>query len=129
MADYTKDRADADKAIREAGFIVTLRRTVTGPYDPVAGTETQTVTDYSVWGVKFDYNNLSGRQSLDPGSIVKPGDKQMLLSALQANGQPTPALIATDKIIAAGVTYSIVNPGTVAPNEQVILYDLQVRPM
>lgn len=128
MADYGKTRAGADKSLRKAGMLVTLRQTVTGAYDPVTGTETQTVTDYSAWGVKFDYSQLSGRQSMPSGSVVQPGDKQLLLSALQDNGQPLPALLSTDKIIAGGVTYAIANPGTIAPTDLVIMYDLQVRP-
>lgn len=129
MADYSKERADADKSLRDAGFLVTLRRTVAGAYDPVAGTETQTVTDYSAWAVKFDYNSPIGKQSLEPGSVVKPGDKQLLLSALQANGQLLPALQPTDLILAGGVTYAVVNPGTIAPTDMIIMYDLQLRPM
>lgn len=128
MANYGKTRAGADKSLRKAGMLVTLRRTVAGAYDPVTGTETQTVTDYSAWGVKFDYNNLGGKQSMPEGSVVLPGDKQLLLSALQDNGQALPALQPTDKIIAAGVTYSIVNPGQIAPTDLVIMYDLQLRP-
>lgn len=125
MADYGKTRAGADKSLRKAGMPVTLRQTVTGAYDPVTGTETQTVTDYSAWGVKFDYS----QQAMPEGSVVQPGDKQLLLSALQDNGQPLPALLPTDQILAGGVTYSVVNPGTIAPTDMVIMYDLQLRPM
>lgn len=123
MADYSRDRADADKSIREAGLLVTLRRTAAGPYDPVTGTETQTVTDYSAWGVMFDFS----AQKLQPGSVVQPGDKQLYLATLQTNGSALPALEPTDIIIAGTVQYAIVNPGVIAPNGQRILYELQLR--
>lgn len=128
MANYGKTRASADKSLRDAGFLVTLRRTESDPYDPVTGAESQTVTEYSAWGVKFDYRNLSGRQSMPSGSVIQPGDKQLLLSALQDNGLPLPALMPTDQIIAGDVLYAIVNPGAIAPTDTVILYDLQLRP-
>lgn len=118
MADiYDRAKAQAARVLapRSAGgkgFELTLRRTVTGAYDPVTGTSTaDTVTNYAGSGLRENYKT----QDVD-GTLIKSGDVKMMISPVLLNGSDMPEPLTTDLILFDGDTYTVqaVEPGDYA---------------
>lgn len=120
--DYSQIAVSADAALREAGMEVTLRRVVTGEYDPGTGSAPETTVDYTAFGTVFDFK----QQDVD-GTLIKVGDQQLFLSPLQTNGQSMPEPTTSDKIIIGAVEYSIQPSKKIAPAGTNVLYQLHIR--
>ena len=113
MADiYDRAKAIAARQLapRSAGgkgLELTLRRTVTGEYDPVTGTEPDpVVTNYDGSGFRDSYR----LQDVD-GSLIKSGDVKFLVSPSLLSGDDMPEPTTQDLIIFDGSTYTIHNVG------------------
>lgn len=117
MDQYDRAKAQAARMLAPRsqggkGLELTLRRTISGGYDPVSGETTQdTVTDYAGSGFRENYNT----QDID-GSLIKSGDVKMLISPVLLDGSDMPEPLTTDLILFDGDTYRVqsVNPGDFA---------------
>lgn len=112
------DRAKATAARQLAprshggkGLELTLRRTVSGEYDPETGTSPDTTTDYLGSGLRENYKT----QDID-GTLIKAGDVRIMISPLLLNGSDMPEPLTTDLILFDGDTYTVqaVEPGDYA---------------
>ena len=124
MTFYTRLQNTAQKLLKGKGQSLTLTKVTAGTYDPTtggftgAGTSTQTA-----YGAVFDY----GAKQID-GTLIKAGDKQLLLSAVKTDGTALIAPALGDTVTVGGVTYTLVEPlKEVNPAGTVVLFDVNLR--
>ena len=124
MTFYTRLQNTAQKLLKGKGQSLTLTKVTAGTYDPTtggftgAGTSTQ-----SAYGAIFDY----GTKQID-GTLIKVGDKQLLLSAFKTDGSALIAPALGDTVTVGGVTYTLVEPlKEVNPAGTVVLFDVNLR--
>jgi hypothetical protein len=108
--------------VQEFGQQVTLRKVVTGAYNPSTGTAGNTTTDYSVksYMAQFTLSELT----LD--TVVR-GDRKALLSAYDTSGVPIPAPDESDLLVGVGDTVRVVATQTIYSGDSVVCYICQVR--
>ncbi len=138
MSDYdVRARATAARlmaAVSKGGkgqAITIVGTTSEGTYDPATSTITGAVspTQYG-YGVVIEYSSfLRAGLRDDPGSLIKSGDKQLLISAMDVSGnpllpQPAPGDLVT---LASGATYKIMTVAPLAPSGVAIFYDCNIR--
>jgi len=124
MTFYTRLQATANRLLKGKGQSITLTKITAGTYNPAtggftgAGTSTQTA-----YGAIFDY----GTKQID-GTLIKAGDKQLLLSAFKTDGAALTAPVLGDTVTIGGVTYTLVEPlKEVNPAGTVVLFDVNLR--
>jgi hypothetical protein len=106
------------------GPTVTISRT-TRTYDPAAGTDSETVSAYSVKVAPPESysSGLMGRE----GSLVQAGDVKLLVpSRSLPSGFGAPSA-ESDTVTLGGVEYAVVAVSSVWSGEQVAAYELQLR--
>ena len=124
MTFYTRLQATANRLLKGKGQSITLTKITAGTYNPAtggftgAGTSTQ-----AAYGAIFDY----GTKQID-GTLIKAGDKQLLLSAFKTDGSALTAPVLGDTVSIGGVTYTLVEPlKEVNPAGTVVLFDVNLR--
>lgn len=115
---YAPLRSTTDTMLREYGQVVTFLSRSIGDYDPETGEAAVTEAEHSGAAVPLDY----GTKNID-GSLVKVGDKQLLLSPV---GIPTPKV--GDGVVIQGITYSLTIVKEVGPGGLTVLFDCNIRP-
>ncbi|WP_312381618.1 hypothetical protein [Stutzerimonas balearica] len=129
---YDRMASTALRLIERFGQTVTLRDTVPGEYDPVDGSQTPDVeVDQPAQAILQDYALQQSGMSYAEGTVIKQGDKKILVAAMtnDANGQPvqlTPPTLTTI-VIADGATWTIVNIKEINPAGTPLVYELQGR--
>lgn len=101
---YDETAADVDEALTEYGAPLTIRKIVSGEYDPDTGGISQTITDHVTVGLRESYQ----LQDID-GSNIKRNDVKLLISPTLMAGGQTPEPTTQDKIIFDGSTYTVQN--------------------
>lgn len=120
---YTRMQATANRLLKGKGQVITLTRQTSGAYDPATGAATVTTTTQNGYGAIFDYGN----KNID-GTLIKQGDKQLLLSAVNAAGTALTAPALNDTVTIGGVVYTFVQPlKTIAPAGTTVLFDCNLR--
>ena len=124
MTFYTRLQATANRLLRGKGQSLTLTRITAGTYDPATGGMTgATTSTQSAYGAIFDY----GAKQID-GTLIKAGDKQLLLSAFKTDGAALTAPVLGDTVSIGGVTYTLVEPlKEVNPAGTVVMYEVNLR--
>lgn len=116
-------RLTADRQIAAKGQAVTITRRATGSYDPSTGAAAITTTTQAGKGVILPL----GAYAKVAGNVVE-GDRQLLLSALKADGSVLTAPVVDDSVTLADssvVTITAVDP--LSPAGLAIIYDCVVR--
>ncbi len=110
MTFYARLQATANRLLKGKGQSITLTKITAGTYNPAtggftgAGTSTQTA-----YGAVFDY----GAKQID-GTLIKAGDKQLLLSAFKTDGAALTAPVLGDTVsIGGGDVYASVFNGDI----------------
>lgn len=128
-------RADAEEMlalIADDGFgqVIVLSRTTTGAYDTSTGKPGVTSTTQTGSGVVLEYSTFTraGVQNT-PGSLIQAGDRQLLLSPVDANGQPLNPPPAVDDLVtlADGTTYTVTSAAPLSPAGTPIYFDCNLR--
>jgi hypothetical protein len=125
MTFYSKMQKTANKLLIGKGQTVTLTHVVPGAYDPATGaTGAATTTTQTGTGAVLDWE----ARRID-GTLIKNGDKKLLLSPLNTAGASLTAPVLGDTVTdAAGVSFTLVDPlGTLSPAGTPILYDCNMR--
>ena len=124
MTFYTRLQATANRLLKGKGQSLTLTKITAGPYNPAtggftgAGTSTQTA-----YGTILDYET----KQID-GTLIKAGDKQLLLSAFKTDGAALTAPVLGDTVSIGGVTYTLVEPlKEVNPAGTTVMYECNLR--
>ena len=122
--DYTETAVDAAEAIEEYGQAVTITHIVPGVYDPATGLVTNTTTTQAGTGAVIEWD----ARQVD-GTLIKVGDRRLLLSPLNTAGAALTAPVLGDTMTdAAGVIYTLVAPlKIVSPAGTPVLYDCNLR--
>ncbi len=107
----------AAEIIEEYGAPTTLKRTVTGAYDPSTGTNSNSIVSQDIIAAVFDFD-----QKMINGTEIRTGDKRVYASAVGVN----PPLQA-DIFPWLGVDYAVVAVRPLAPAGINVLYEMQVR--
>ncbi len=116
--DSVVERDSAYKSIKADGVSMILSRNVQGVYNPETGKTVNSEVTYPTYGVITDYR----LKDID-GTLVKRGDKRIILAATEAMPEPN----GDDNIIISGVIWSVIISNPVAPANIPILYIVQVR--
>ncbi|AMR77678.1 hypothetical protein [Cupriavidus nantongensis] len=119
---YEEMAALAQELLAEFGKPLTLRRVVTGDYDPDSGTVPEAPVEYPGTGALFDYESVGSGQTWIPSTLIEVGDKQCLLSP---TGMPLPA--TGDKLVDGADVWQVQNVKAVNPAGTPVLYELQLR--
>ena len=123
MTFYARLQATSNRLLKGKGQPVTLTHTVPGTYDPATGGITNTTTTQTAYGAIFDY----GTKQID-GTLIKAGDKQLLLSAFKTDGAALTAPVLGDTVSIGGVVYTLVEPlKEVNPAGTVVMYEVNMR--
>jgi hypothetical protein len=126
VGEYDRQIATAQRLIRDKGELSTLLRvtpTAAGgtPWRPGAYAAPAELPVGAVW---LNYN-LRDSGSMDaPESLIKVGDKKVLVAAVDVPG----GITVSDRLRRVdGTVYNVENVKLLDPNGQAILYELQVR--
>ena len=124
MTFYTRLQNTAQKLLKGKGQILTLTKVTAGTYNPATGAMTGTTTStQTAYGAIFDY----GAKQID-GTLIKAGDKQLLLSAFKTDGTALTAPVLGDTVSIGGVVYTLVEPlKTVGPAGITVIYEANLR--
>lgn len=126
MADfYERMQKTSNRLLNGKGQSITLTHVAPGVYDPATGgTSAATTTVQAGTGTVLDWE----AKYVD-GTLIKNGDKKLLLSPLNTAGGVLTAPVLGDKVTdAAGVVYTLVEPlGTLSPAGTPVLYDCNMR--
>lgn len=125
MAAFDGDIQTAKELITEFGEVSTIRRVTPGIPDPAAPHKPvpPTVANVHVTAVWLNYNYQSSGELYVGGSLIKTGDKKVLVAALDISD-----ITASDQLVRAdGSVYKVINAKLLDPNGQKILWTLQVE--
>ena len=122
MEFYSKMQATANRLLKGKGQEITLTRQTAGAYDPATGTASVTTTTQTVYGAMFEY----GDKNID-GVLIKEGDKQLLLSALNSAGTALVAPQLNDTVTINTVVYTVVRIKPLSPAGTTVLFDCNIR--
>jgi hypothetical protein len=124
MTFYTRLQATANRLLKGKGQSITLTKVTAGTYNPATGAMTGTTTStQTAYGAIFDY----GAKQID-GTLIKAGDKQVLISAFKIDGSALTAPVLGDTVTIGGVTYTLVEPlKTVGPAGITVIYEANLR--
>jgi hypothetical protein len=122
MEFYAKMQATANRLLKGKGQSITLSRQTAGAYDPATGTAAVTVTTQTAYGAMFEY----GDKNID-GVLIKEGDKQLLLSAINSAGTALVAPALNDTVTINTVVYTVVRIKPLSPAGTTVLFDCNIR--
>jgi hypothetical protein len=122
MEFYAKMQATANRLLKGKGQSITLSRQTAGAYDPATGTAAVTTTTQTAYGAMFEY----GDKNID-GVLIKEGDKQLLLSALNSAGTTLVAPQLNDTVTINTVVYTVVRIKPLSPAGTTVLFDCNIR--
>lgn len=124
MSFYSRMQKTSNKLLLGKGQTVTLTHVVPGTYDPATGGVTNTTTTQAGTGAVMEWD----ARQVD-GTLIKIGDKQLLLSPLNTAGAALTAPVLGDTVTdAAGVVYTLVAPlNTLSPSGTAVLYTCNMR--
>jgi len=122
---YSRMQKTSNRLLLGKGQSITISHTTEGTYDPATGgitgatTSTQTGT-----GAVMDWD----ARQVD-GTLIKIGDKKLLLSPLNTSGAALTAPVLGDTVTdAAGTVYTLVAPlNTLSPAGTAVLYTCNMR--
>ena len=114
----------SNKLLLGKGQTVTITHVVPGTYDPATGGVTNTTTTQTGTGAVMDWD----ARQVD-GTLIKIGDKKLLLSPLNTAGTVLTAPVLGDTVTdAAGTVYTLVAPlSTLSPSGTAVLYTCNMR--
>jgi hypothetical protein len=110
-------RKVASKLMSKFGGTATIRRVVTGAYNPTTGTVSETTTDTTVRGVLEDVNLR------EVNDLIQAGDKRLLIAAADISSAPTTA----DEVLISGTTHQVIEVRTIEQDNTPITYELILR--
>ena len=124
MTFYARLQATANRLLKGKGQSITLTKITAGTYNPATGGMTgATTSTQTAYGAVFDY----GAKQID-GTLIKAGDKQLLLSAFKTDGTALTAPVLGDTVSIGGVVYTLVEPlKTVGPAGITVIYEANLR--
>lgn len=118
---YNATAATATRLLQRFGKAATLKRIVTGAYDPSTGTAPVTTTSLNTHAAVFAYD-----QKYIDGTLIKQGDQWCLLSPIHAPKQGD-VLNAKSPLTGQYADFTIVAFKAHGPAGTAVLFEAQVR--
>lgn len=126
MSDYTAKAKNADKTFRRSGQLLTLTFKQPGAY--VGGAQISGAPIIKrAWGIETGVTAHDLGVGTINGTLVKSGDRKILMSALDDTGAALPTMKEDDLVLAGGITYKVKNIDRVAPGGVVVIWQLVAR--
>ena len=119
---YSRMQATANRLLKGKGQSIVITRQISGAYDPATGGATVTTTVQTGTGAVFDYGN----KDID-GTLIRQGDKQLLLSAVNAAGTLLTAPILDDTVTIGAIVYTIKQVKALSPAGTTVMFDVNLR--
>lgn len=119
MADFTSEKQTAYDMIVENGTTVVIKKYTEGIYSPVSDSSSgATWTNYSHPGLLSRY-----KQGDIDGDNIRKGDMKVLIPALNL----AITLEEGDKVTVLNKDWLVIDPGTIQPSADPIIYKAQLR--
>lgn len=113
----------AFKLLKGKGQLITLTRQSAGTYSVSNATAAITATStQTVYGAVFPYAD----KNID-GTLIKAGDKQLLLAAVSAAGAALTPPVLNDTVTIDSVVYTITQIKPLSPAGTTVIYDCNIR--
>ncbi|TFW15966.1 hypothetical protein [Duganella callida] len=126
MTDYTATARRADKTLRRTGQLLELTLKQPGVYAGGAKQPGVPITKHA-WGIETGVTAHDLGVGAINGSLIKSGDRKILMSAFDDAGAALPEPKVEDLVLAGGVKYAIKNIDKVAPAGVVVMWQLVAR--
>lgn len=129
MADYTQERDDASRQIREDGGPVVLRVSLGERYVPGKGMVSRW-QDFDSYAVFSDFGFVASGQAFAPGSTIQVGDKKALFAVCEATPEPGHLLVVKPKSDGEEEdVWRVINIKTIQPEPGgvIVMHTLQLR--
>jgi len=128
MGFYEDSASVANKLLKERGQAITITRNTAGDYDPSTGAAAIITTTQNGWGAVFEYGMQQAGIYNATGSLVKIGDKRLLLSPIDSTGTELTEPVVGDAVTLSDETvYTITQIKILNPAGIVVLYDINLR--
>lgn len=119
MSEYYENlQGSASRLLGDKGQAMTLRRRVSGAYDPAVGAATVTPSESPCIGAVFPYAAI-----LIDGTRIQAGDQKVLLAVKGLTLDPA----IGDQLLIGSTTTNVVSVQPIGPDGTVVVYRLQVR--
>lgn len=128
MADYTQERDDATRQIREDGGPVVLRVSLGESYVPGKGMVNRW-QDFGSYAVFSDFGFIASGQAFAPGSTIQVGDKKALFAVCEATPAPGHLLVVSPRSGDMEEVWRVINIKTIQPEPGgvIVMHTLQLR--
>lgn len=124
-ADYAEAAQDALETLTEAGAVAVLTWAL-APVSDAPDAATPAPVSVSAYGAIFDFGTL--QVGTQPDSLIKAGDRYVLLATTDTAGAAVPDVPAEARVIAPdGLPYVVRSCKTVGPAGVPVLYKIHVR--
>ncbi len=124
MTPYTAMKARAADLIERKGAVVTVTYRAEAAYDTATGTAATSTTTETAYGVLLPYS--TGLRNM-PGSTIEAGHQQLMLAALDTDGDTLTKPRPNDRATIGGEVFDIVEVTAISPdNTGAIYYDCKV---
>jgi hypothetical protein len=128
MGFYEDSASVANKLLKEKGQAITITRNTAGDYDPSTGTAAITTTTQNGWGAVFEYGTQQAGIYNAAGSLIKMGDKRLLLSPTNSTGSEITEPAMGDMVtLSDGTVFTVAQVKKLNPAGTVVLYDINLR--
>ncbi len=130
--DYLQTAQEAHDTLIEFGGAepgVRVRMVTSATYDRENSKATPSgVAEFHGVGLVFEYALKDSGNTVEQGSLIRAGDKQLYLSPLDVEGVAIPVPLDGGKCVAPdGITYTMKNIKPLAPSGIACLYEITLR--
>lgn len=125
MPDYAATARRADKTFRRNGQL--LKLTLKQKGISTGGSVPITTVERASWGIETGVTTQDLGVGTINGTLIKAGDRKILMSSLDAAGAALPEPKVDDLVLAGGVKYAIKNVDKVAPAGIIVMWQLVAR--
>ncbi|RFP19189.1 hypothetical protein [Duganella sp. BJB475] len=126
MSDYATKAKNADATFRRKGQLLTLTFKQPGTYAGGAAIPGTPIVKQA-WGIEEGVTARDLGVGVINGTLIKSGDRKILVSALDSTGVALPIPKNEDQVLAGGALYTLKNVDKVAPGGVVVMWSLVGR--
>jgi hypothetical protein len=131
MTIYTRAIQTALRLLTKYGQTITVETNVPGVYDTATSSVAITTTSQEIKGAVFEWggsNYPNNGQEVIDWTLIKSGDKKLILSTLANDGSSINKPNIGDVAIVQGIRYTMVNPiKFLAPAGVLVLVEVNIR--
>jgi hypothetical protein len=122
---YAQAAKNADAQFRSKGQLITITRSVKGPY--VNGRIATTTSTERAWGIETQLTSRDYGVTVAPGTLIQMGDRKLLLSVFADDGSPITQPAVGDVVMLGPQAYTVKFTDRTSPAGVAVMYTLVVR--